>query len=249
MKKILYLAGASLLAIPGLFLNSCHKDDKIQGNLQEGGVAKVNLINAVSDGNVKANISEKKINWSNIPDDKILGGFNLNSLFIVPTDRSTIFQVVPINDTTKLWYDNMAQLSSGKMYTLYLSGTATNVKTLFKEETSFPNYIIRDAGKPTPSADSIVNIRFVNLSSSGPAIDVNIQGKSTKEASNITYESFTNFKAYSATFDKYSVVFEIRRSSDQQLINTYELYLDSFRFKSVAIVVMGNYRIEAIPYQ
>ncbi|UIR57393.1 DUF4397 domain-containing protein [Sphingobacterium sp. SRCM116780] len=259
IKVISKLVSLSLLIFLILFLYSCQEEETFQ---VETGIAKVNVINAiVSGGKIKANVSAKKLNWIDIPDDQVLGEWNLGRLYIVPTDKATILQIASLTDTTKLWYNHQANLKKGKMYSLYLSGTPNAIDTLFKEETDFPDYILRDAGKLTPTTDSIVNIRFVNLSPSGPKVDINIQGMSTKEVNGLEYQTFTNFKAYPATKDIYNIVFEIRRSSDQQLVDTYYFSVDNFRFKSVAVVMMGiypsvptnpytdNYRIESFLYQ
>lgn len=258
MKTIFRIIRFFLIFCCGLFLYSCEKDTVWQA---EAGIAKVNVINAVvTGGNAKVNVSEKEMYWNSIRDNQALGGFTLNKMFIVPTDRTTVFQVAPLNDTTNLWYDQVAQLNSGKVYTLYLSGTPTAIKTTFQEESNFPDYVIRDAGTPTLSTDSIVNIRFVNLSSSGPKVDINIQGESDVIADGLTYQAFSEFKTYPATNGIYTIAFEIRKSSDKSLVTTYYFNADFFRFKSVAIVLMGiynvpglpaldNYRIVAVPYQ
>lgn len=246
MKTIFRIIKFFLIFFCGLFLYSCQKEKVWQS---EAGIAKVNVINAVvTGGNAKVNVSAKEINWSNIRDNQVLGGFTLNRLFIVPTDRNTVFQVAPLSDTTNLWYNQVAQLSGGKVYTLYLSGTPTDLKSKFEEESNFPDYLIRDAGKNTPVADSIVTIRFVNLSSTGPKVDINIQGKSTLEASNLDYQAFTDFKAYPATDGIYSIALEIRKSSDKSLIATYDFNADFYRFKSVAVVLMGVYNIPGLPF-
>ncbi|NJI74036.1 DUF4397 domain-containing protein [Sphingobacterium kitahiroshimense] len=258
MKTIFRIIRFFLIFFCGLFLYSCQKEMVWQA---EAGIAKVNVINAVvTGGNAKVNVSAKQINWSSIPDNQALGGFTLSRMFIVPTDRNTVFQLVPLSDTTNMWYNQVAQLDGGKVYTLYLSGTPTDLKTKFQEEINFPDYVIRDPGKPTPSADSIVNIRFVNLSSSGPKLDINMLNNIALEANDLGYQQFTDFKAYPARNNTYTITFQIRNSADKSLIATYDFNADFFRFKSVAVVLMGvyntlglpfvdNYRIESIPYQ
>ncbi len=269
MKTIFKIIRCYLIFVCGLFLYSCQKDEQVKGELGEAGLAKVNVIDAVvTGGNAKVNVSPNIINWNSLPNNQVvggqvLGGFTLGRLFRVPVDRNTVMQVVPVNDTTQIWYNHITKLNAGKVYTLYLSGTPQAVKAQFHEEVDFPKYIVRDVMKPTPSADSIVNIRFVNLSPSGPKIDINIQGNELLEASNLNYQSFTNFKVYPAKKDMYSIIFEVRKSSDNTLIATYDLNTDEFRFRSVVVVVMGiydpeyqlpiaavdRYQIVALPYQ
>ncbi|WP_293924390.1 hypothetical protein [Sphingobacterium sp. UBA6320] len=245
MEILTKMMKASAFLVILCFLCSCKKDEGV-GTV---GIAKVNVINAVVDGgNFKANISKKTIPWGSIPDDKVLGGFSLSRLYTVPTDEPTFVQVSPIADTTKLWFDQQKQLSAGKIYTLYLSGTSSNVKASFQEEVNFPKYILRDLSHPTPSTDSIVNIRFANLSPSGPQVDINIQGKSINEVNGLSYESFTAFKAYPATTGNDYIILEIRKSSDKQLINTFYLYVPNVRFKSISIIMMGIYPGDGLSY-
>ena len=246
MEIIIKIVKACLLTFFVSILFSCQKDEGV-GTVD---IAKVNVINAVVDGgSAKANVGVKIIPWASVADYQNLGGSNfLGRLYVVPTDKPTYLQVVPVSDTTKLWYDQMKQLDARKMYTLYLSGTPNNIKISFHEEVNFPQYIVRDAARPTLVADSIVNIRFVNLSQSGPQIDINIQGKSSNEAIGLSYEAFTDFKAYPAIQGYDYIVFEIRRSADKALINTYYLYLPNVRFKSIAIMLVGIYPGTGLPF-
>lgn len=246
MEIIIKIVKACLLTFFLSILFSCQKDEGV-GTVN---IAKVNVINAVVDGgSAKANVGVKIIPWASVADYQNLGGSNpLGKLYLVPTDKLTYLQVVPVSDTTKFWYDQMKQLDARKMYTLYLSGTPNNIKTSFHEEVNFPQYIVRDAAHPTPLADSIVNIRFVNLSPSGPQVDIKIQGKSSNEVSGLSYEAFTPFIDYPASEGDDYIVFEIRRSTDKELINTYYLYLPNVRFKSIAIIMKGIYQGVAVPY-
>lgn len=247
----------------GLLLYSCQKDDHIKGELGYGGMVKVNVIDAVvTGGTAKVNVSPKKMYWNILPDNQVLGGFTLGRLFMVPADRSTVMQVAPVSDTTKRWYDNTSQLKSGKVYTLYLSGTPGDVKSLLYEEIGFPKPIIRDVIKSTPATDSIVNIRFINLSTSVTNVDIKLVAGGNV-VNNLSYQQFTDFKPYPATsgYDYYT--FEIRRSSDKKLVATYDFPAYYFRFKSAVVFMMGiydpdyslplvytdRYRVESVAYE
>lgn len=258
MEIILKIIKAGLLTFFIYFLFSCKKDEGV-GTVD---IAKVNVINAVVDGgNVKVNVGTRTIPWVNINDNQILGGSNtLSRLYIAPTASSTYLQVVQASDTTKFWYNQQKQLDANKMYTLYLSGTPANVKTSFQEETNFPKYILRDASRPTPVTDSIVNIRFVNLSPSGPKVDINIRGNTVNEVSALSYEAFTDFKAYPTPSNVSSIVFEIRNSTNKELLATFSQAITSVRFKSIAILMFGiypgttqasidKYRVASVIYQ
>ena len=267
MKKIVEIFKVCLIFFCGMLLYSCQKDEHTNGIIGASGLAKVNVIDAVvTGGNAKVNVSPKQIYWNSLPIEQVgggqvLGGFTLGRLFMVPAEQNTVMQVVPVNDTTKMWYNHVAQLGAGKVYSLYLSGTPGNVKSLWHEETDFPTYIVRDVVKPTPPADSTVNIRFINLSPSVPKVDVKLVGAGNI-ITNLTYQQFTDFKSYSATSAHEIYTFEIRRSFDQELIATYDFPVYNFRFKSAVIFMMGiydpayelpleytdRYRVEAIAY-
>jgi len=268
MKKLVEIVGFCLILSYGMLLYSCQKDEYTNGDIGKSGLAQVNVIDAVvTGGYAKVNVSPKEIYWNSLPNDQsavngqVLGDFFLGRLFRVPAGQNTVMQVVPVNDTTKMWYNHTAQLGAGKMYSLYLSGTPGNIKSLFHEEIDFPASIVRDAVKPTPATDSIVNIRFINLSSSVPKVDIKFVG-GKNVTNNLSYQQFTDFKTYSATSDHEIYTFEIRRSSDQELIATYDFPVYYFRFKSAVVFMMGiydpkyelpieytdRYRVEAVEY-
>lgn len=267
MKKLVEIVGLCLILSYGMLLYSCQKDEHTNGDIGKSGLAKVNVIDAVvTGGDVKVNVSPKEFYWNSLPNNQsaggqVLGGFTLGRLFMVPAGQNTVMQVVSVNDTTKMWYNNTAQLSAGKVYSLYLSGTPGNIKSLLHEEANFPASIVRDAVKPTPPTDSIVNIRFINLSPSVPKVDVKLVGKGNI-ITNLTYQQFSDFKAYSATSAHEIYTIEIRRSSDQELIATYDFPVYYFRFKSAVVFMMGiydpkyelpieytdRYRLEAVAY-
>lgn len=229
-----------------IFFSSCQKDEAV-GTVN---IAKVNVINAVvAGGAIKVNVGNKTLPWSSIADAQTLGGIsNLNRFYILSANMPTYLKVVPVSDTTKLWFDQVKQFDTGEIYTLYLSGTSGNVKTLFHKEVNFPKTIIRDAGRRTPSTDSIVNIRFVNLSPSGPKVDISIPGKGNNEVSDLSYEAFTDFKVYSATHKIEYFIFEIRNSSTKQLLSTIYIDPENVRFKSIAVMMMGIYPGLGLPY-
>jgi len=228
-----------LLTLTIGFLLSCQKDEVI-GTI---GIAKVNVVNAVvGGGGIKANVSPKEMSWSSMLENQVIG-YGTGKLYVVSTDKSTHLKVVPIVDTTQIWYNSNANLKTETMYTLYLSGTPSAVDTLFRAETKFPKPISRDPGHLIPATDSVVNIRFVNLSSSGPAVDINIAGYTTNEVSGLGYQKFTDFKSYLATDQNQGISLEIRNSSTKEVIATY--YVDVSKwgnlFKTISIVIMGIY--------
>lgn len=253
MKMSTKVLATSLALCYGLLFFSCQKDEAVPVQVD---LARVVVINAVVSGpgeavrasQVKANVSTKEVDWSSIPDYLYLGDYQPSKLFNVLADQPTVMQVVPLADPSKFWYKQEPQLSNGKVYTLYFSGTPSAMKIKFQEEVDVP-YEIRDPKKPATSADSVVNIRFINLSPSGPKLDINILNSSTKEATNLAYEEFTEFKAYPAVKGADYLNFEIRDATDKKVLRSYRFNASYNRFKTIAIMIRGIYGNASLPYE
>lgn|GEM_PF-1121800 len=227
---------ACLVTPQVVFLFSCQKDDTVR---ETPAIARVNVINAVvGGGTAKANVSNKERSWSNISSGNPLS-YGVNNFFLVPTASSTVLKVAPVSDTTKLWYNSVADLQTGKVYSLYLSGTASAIDTLFKEETSFQFFAPRDLRKPLAAADSVTYISFANMSSGSPVVNIHILNNPTPIVSNLGYRQTTEFKACPANGN--TLTFQVRRSTDNQLIITYNLNTNFYRFKSGSFVISGTY--------
>ncbi|QQD16040.1 hypothetical protein [Sphingobacterium sp. UDSM-2020] len=239
MKIMLKTGVTCLLTLTIGFLLSCQKNEVI-GTL---GIAKVNVVNAVvGGGGIKVNVSPKEMSWSSIPENQVIG-YGTGKLYMVSTDKSTHLKVVRIVDTTQIWYNRNVNLKKETMYTLYLSGTPSAVDTLFCAETKFPKPISRDPGHLIPAKDSVVNIRFVNLSTSGPVVDINIEGHTTNEVTGLGYQQFTDFKSYLVTDQDQGISLEIRNSLTEEVIATYQVDVSKWGnlFKTISIVIMGAY--------
>lgn len=236
---ILKIKVACLLALCSVLLFSCQKDEPV-GTID---IAKVNVIHGVvGAGGVKASLFSKEMGWSSIPDNQAIG-YGKGKLYVVSNGQVIQLKAAPVQDTARVWYNRKVNLKAGTMYTLYLSGTPGDVDTLFHAETSRPRPILRDPGRPVPAADSVVNIRFVNLSASGPAVDIHIMGQTTKEASGLGYQKFTDFKAYMAKDYSDGLTLEIRNALTKEVIAYSWVDVSQWGnlFRTISLVIVGTY--------
>lgn len=139
----------------------------------------------------------------------------------------------------------------GERYTLYLSGSMGTIDTLLQKERDFPINVPLNFERKVTSTDSIVNVRFINLSSNGPVVDFSIRNSFSKEASALSYQEFSDFKKCSAR--DYTLTIDVNNSANDQLLTSYALNTDYFRFKNIAVVVIGTYgtpgyRVTALSY-
>ncbi|MFD2904868.1 hypothetical protein [Sphingobacterium anhuiense] len=240
--KIYYIK-YSILFLFVVLLFACKRDDLHPKNVP---LAKVMVFNGIVEGgNIKVSVSPQDKSWSSIPDAQ----FSFNRLTMIPfltPSGVNIVKAVQLADTTKIFYRNHVTFQNNNFYTLYLTGTATKVDTLFRKEVNLPIYVPLDVRKKLTAQDSMINIRFINLSYNGPKININIKNKNTNEVSDLDYQKFSNFKVVSAIADE--IVFEIRNAADQSLLLTYSLNARYFRFKTVDFAIVGSYGNPNVPY-
>jgi hypothetical protein len=95
-------------------------------------------------------------------------------------------------------------------------------------------------------ADSLINIRFINLSPDVQPVNIRLQGSATNEVSGLAYKSYTPFKAYpgkavlfAGTLGYSQLTFEFVENGN--VIKTYSIYVYSpdTRFKNFALVLTG----------
>lgn len=117
----------------------------------------------------------------------------------------TTAQSIPVFDLT-------LDLPIGSMKTLYLTGTLNAPDTVFREET-LPFYSNRD---------SVMGIRFVNLSPGSAPVSVNLKGQTaTPIESLVPYKSISGFKEYAVRTGIDDHVFEFRDAATGTLLASY----------------------------
>lgn len=227
MKNIYYI----ILLTFSASIYSC-KENEIA--IPEAGT--VCVINGITDaGAIKVNPSGKNLGWSSlVPTVAYLA----KGLYYPPVGTSNII-AVPALDTSIVLY-NSTRVIKSKVYTLYLFGKKTAVDTMFREELDFP-FIATGANIPS-SKDSVVNVRFVNLSTGSPALKIKLVTGAINEVDNLPYKAIGTWKAYSAKLTSTVYNFQIRRVDTDALITTYSFSATATnRFKNVALVIRGTF--------
>ena len=195
--------------------------------------ATIQVINAVVDVPVvKVNPSGGRYSFKKTTDSV---KYSANKFYFSPTGGSSI-RAVASPDSTKVLFSRSVNLKSA-VYTLYLAGTAASPDTLFREEVNFP---FISMNKMFTAADSIVNVRFVNLSPNSTPIKVRIANAATDEIANLPYKTIGSWKAYPAKLTSTPYSFQVRSVADDALLATFNLTANAAnRFKNVTLVIKG----------
>lgn len=225
MKNIYLIMSLALCAS----IYSCKENEKAT---PEAGT--VNVVNLVTDaGAIKGDFSGKNTLWSSIIPTRTFGG----GKFYYPPAGNPNMKVVPALDTNVVLFNATRSIRS-TVYTLYLTGTKAAVDTMFREEVNFP-FIATGANIPSP-ADSVVNVRFVNLSTGSPALKIKLATGTTNEVENLPYKVIGSWKAYPARTASTAYSFQIRRMDTDALITTYSFSATATnRFKNVTLIIRG----------
>lgn len=105
--------------------------------------------------------------------------------------------------STPLFLFNL-DLTAGSMTTLFLTGTVDAPESLLLKDEKFPYH---------QTADSVMAIRFANLSAGGDGVSVNLISKANgSEAMAVAYKAVTGFKSYDVVTDISDYTFEFRNA-------------------------------------
>lgn len=208
---------------------ACKKDER-----KITSITNINVVNAAIDlPAIKVSTTGKKTNYAMITDQVTYG---TNKVYYSETGAATL-TAVATSDTTKLLFNRSIELTTG-FYTMYIAGQFPNVDTLFRQEVNFP-FIKTDISKPI-TADSVVNIRFINLSPNSPTLIVNIRNSTVNEFNDLTYKMIGNWKAYPAKLATTAYVFEIRNAITNAILTSYTFSATATnRFKNVSLIIKG----------
>lgn len=222
------------ILIISIFLFSCKKQES-----QMIGAVRVNVINAaINVEGVKVRANEGKMSYSMITDQVFYG-----------TNKFYFFQpgVISINainsiDTTNVLFNKKLNLKTS-FYSIYIAGKANEIDTIFREEADLP-FIKTDILKPL-SKDSVVNIRFVNLSQNSPPLSVNIKNNVINEVNDLSYKTISSWNRYSAKLVTTNYLFEIRNAQTGDILFTYSFNATATnRFKCVSLIIKGIHGVQ-----
>lgn len=134
-------------------------------------------------------------------------------------------------DTTKTQYQINLKLEPNSIKTLYLSGTVAETEGMLIPE-KIPVY---------KQADSLIGVRFINLSKGSGPVNVALRSAVSNIATALDYKGVSGFQVISArTKDPVSYVFDFKDASTGTVISSYTLSsLPSLLSKSVTVVLRG----------
>jgi uncharacterized protein with LGFP repeats len=200
MKQLL-----SIVTIVTVLFFSCSKKS-VPGT---GSVAAFNFVNAVvgSSPTVVA-FSNSNITyaaWGAIS----YGASNLFS----PGAGNVPLTLARISDTTQPFFQGTLALNADSIYSFFISGDTTAIDTL----------LTRDIIPYYPRTDSVMGIRFVNLSSGSNPISINLEGSSNgSEADNFPYKGVTGFKQYANNSTTIDYLFVVRDAATGDSLTQFD---------------------------
>lgn len=143
--------------------------------------------------------------------------------------------VWPISDSSKPYFTSSKDvtIAAGDYYSLFLGGTTSSpVGEIVKD--TYQNY-----------NDSIFGVRFVNMVSNSPQLNITISTSPTvNQFSNLNYRGVTDFKTLDAQSVNASYTFQVRNASTNVIIASVTMSGTSVntsvpRFKNVTFVFRG----------
>ena len=206
-----------------LIFSSCKKDE-FQNRLLVG----LRIVNTVT-GGTTAKLNSFTNNISN--NLTTTAGINFS---LEPGNPE--INVWPINDTLKPYYNSSkaVAMSEGEYYTLFLGGTPAATEPILVKE-NYQNY-----------EDSVMGVRFVNLSPNSTPLNVTLStSTTTNEFAGVAYKSITDFKLFPATKNITSYVFQVRAAANPNTVLASVTISFSGtsaipRFKNITLVFRGN---------
>ena len=177
----------------------------------------VNAINEVP--SVIVNTAGDSITYS-ITSSKV--GFGSNRRYSITTDRPQELIIVPESDTLNIIYQDILELQPAG-YSLFLIGSAGNEDDLLVQD----NY--------RQIQDSIVGVRFVNLSPNASSLNIGITGETSDEVTGLGYTQLTDYLEFPATGADGPYAFEFKDGSGNVLA-TFNLAPVAKRNLTLAVV-------------
>jgi len=179
---------------------SCSEDDK---DFPRATTLKVvNIINGIDRIIVK--IGNNSTSYATLSEDTKISYRSFKN-FYMEEGLSKEIVIVPENDTLNTIYSELLSLKG--IHSLYLTGNSGEQEHLLIED------------NPKRFTDSIVGIRFLNLSISSGSIDVGVTGSSSNVISGLDYKSFTEYMEFPARAADGSYRFEFKDMSGNVLIS------------------------------
>lgn len=169
----------------------------------------------------------------------VQGSYSGNIAFAASRQFSLERTALPFSITDSV---NTAVVNSGlelrsAAYSIFIAGQMPTPEVIVKEETDFP-FIAMD--KVFTSADSAVNVRFINLSPNSVPLKIKVSTASTNETDALAYKEITTWRPFKATATTTTYSIQLRNAATDALITTYSFVANATnRFKNVTLMVRG----------
>lgn len=232
MRKILPVI--LMMVLPAIFLNegmSCQKAKFVPPP------ASIVVVNAMATSHqivpkFGIDTSGRYYKGSSSGNTMVKVSYGASQLYSVVAGNTSL-SVVPITDTVFTIYNGALSLSSGSIYSFFLSGDTAHADTMMVRD-NIPYY-----------SDSSAGVRFANLSIGGKSIVINLVGDSGNfQFPALGYMGITDFKKYYAGPSAGSnYKFEIRDQATGTLLKTYTWSFP--RFRNNTIVISGDPTVPA----
>ncbi len=209
--KMIFLSIMVLLSV--LILVSCKKQE-----IKTTSLASIQITNAVVGG------SELR--------------FGTNAATI-PNNTYTVYGILTGSQVLKLsstiapnlmYYNQTKDFVNGGVYSLFLTGTPTEVESVFLKEENIPSH-----------TTDVFGVRVINLVAGGVPISVNLQGSANGSfVSSLVYKAISTFKDVSSVSAEGDKVFEFRNAATGDLITSFTVpNYDLPIFRNITLVFGG----------
>ena len=200
-------------------LLSCSDDD---GNFAR--VASLKVVHAVNDlSSVIVNSAGDSISYST-SNSKV--SFGSNRRYGITTDREQELIIVPESDTLNIIYQDILELEPAG-YSLFLIGSAGNED----------NLLVQDNFRQIQ--DSVVGVRFINLSPGASALNIGLSGVTSNEVTGLGYKNLTEYFEFPATSADGPYAFEFKDDAGN-VLTTFNLTPIAKRNLTLAVVGPDN---------
>ena len=223
------------------------------------GSAALTMVNAINNSNpIVTNFTT--LNSKGVPLEALQFYNTANSISLGSSYESgsytgnTYLSISQITDTTFTLWTGEFDLPIGSIHTLFFCGDTTSVDTLFTTDI-IPSY---------PFSDSVMGIRFVNLSKGSNPFSVNLEGNSNgSEVTSMAYKGISGFKQYTNNSSTIDYLFVIRDAATGDSLTQFDFSISGsgnngygltdpnngnlLTFKNITIAVYGSETNTNIP--
>lgn len=236
--KIMKKIELSFFLLMFLLLTNCKKS----GHILES--ASVNVVNAsIGVSTIKVNYNGEPVVWKSYTGAIGLINYGTNQILpIFKPSKTYPLHIVSATDTTIKVFEKAIDFASHKRFTLFTCGQVNN----------YDGVLVQENNLSYNSVDSVISIRFINLSPNSPRIKIKLSINSGNEIEELGYKEITSFKSYKVAkiIPNGSLTFEVRDALSNALLSSYTIPVSPVapysnvsaslsRFKSLTLAIKG----------